>query len=259
MNFRPILLTLAASCLAAPAFADALNDIRTRGVLRVAIPQDSPPFGSVGTDMTPQGYDIDIARLLAKELGVRVQMTPVSSSNRLPYLQTKKVDMIIYSLGKSPERETVIDFSIPYAMVFSGLFGRRSIEVKQPNDLANQTVGVSRGSLEDLELTKLAPASVIVKRFEDANTTMAAFVSGQVPLTASTNTAVAAMVKRNPQSVPELKFRIKTSPAYIGVGKGEPQLLQHVNQFITTRKANGELNALYQKWFGQPLPEMPAN
>lgn len=259
MNFRRALLLLLTLSITAPALADSLSDIRARGVVRVAIPQDSPPFGSVGTDMTPQGYDIDIARLIAKELGVRVEMTPVSSSNRMPYLQTRKVDMIIYSLGKSPEREMVIDFSAPYAMIFSGLFGLASVKVTQPGDLAEKTVGVSRGSLEDLELTKLAPASVVIKRFEDANTTMAAFVSGQVQLTASTNTAVAATIARNPQHVPELKFRIKTSPGYIGVAKGETQLLQRVNQFIAAKKQSGELNTLYQKWFGQPLPEMPAS
>ena len=259
MRLCSFLLALAALCIAVPASADALGDIRARGVLRVAIPQDSPPFGSVGTDMNPMGYDIDIAKLLAKDLGVEVHMTPVSSSNRMPYLQTRKVDMIIYSLGKSSEREAVIDFSSPYAMIFSGLFGQPAVQVKQPSDLADKTVGVSRGSLEDLELTKMAPASVTIKRFEDANTTMAAFVSGQVPLTASTNTAIAATIARNPRSNPELKFRIKTSPAYIGVGKKEDALLQHVNRFIAAKKQSGELNALYLKWFGQPLPPMPDN
>lgn len=209
--------------------------------------------------MTPQGYDIDIARMLAKDLGVRVEMTPVSSSNRLPYLQTRKVDMIIYSLGKSPEREKVLDFSAPYAMIFSGVFGIPALAVTKPEDLADKTIGVSRGSLEDLELTKMAPASMVVKRYEDANTTMSAFISGQVQLTASTNTVVAVTAARNPRNAPELKFKIKTSPGYVGVAKGETQLLQRVNDFIAAKKQNGELASLYQKWFGQPLPEMPAS
>lgn len=259
MKFVALLAAVAALQSLAPAHAaDTLDDIRARGVLRVAVPQDSPPFGSVGKDMALRGYDIDVATLLAKDLGVKVEMTPVSSANRLPYLQTKKVDVIIYSLGKSAEREKVIDFTAPYAMIFSGVFGAPSVKVTKAEDLAGKAVGVSRGSLEDLELTKMAPASTTIKRFEDANTTMAALLSGQVELSASTNTVVAATLARKPPLLPELKFRIKTSPAYIGVAKNEPRLLQGINHFIAEKKKSGDLGVLYQKWFGQPLPELPA-
>ena len=95
-----------------PAQADALDEILKAKVLKVAVPQDFPPFGSVGTDMQPRGYDIDAAALIAKELGVKLELVPVSSANRLPYLQTKKVDLVISSLGKNPDREKQIDFTV---------------------------------------------------------------------------------------------------------------------------------------------------
>lgn len=256
MRRSHVLCLMAAFCLPGVASADTLDDIRSRGVIRVAIPQDSPPFGSVGVDMSPRGYDVDIAKALAADLGVRVEMTPVSSSNRLPYLQLRKVDMIIYSLGKSPEREQVLDFSQPYAMIFSGVFGGPAVKVSTPADLAGKTIGVTRGSLEDMELVKLAPEKANIKRFEDSATTMASYVSSQVQLTASANTSVAALIARNPRIPMELKFKIKTSPAYIGVSKGEHRLLEHVNKFISARKQSGELDALYKKWFGMPLPEL---
>src|SRR5690606_32863132 len=93
---------------AAPALADAVSDIASRGTLRVAVPQDFPPFGSVGTDMQPVGYDIDMAKLIADRMGVKVELVPVTSANRIPYLQTNKVDLVISSLGKNPDREKVI-------------------------------------------------------------------------------------------------------------------------------------------------------
>lgn len=243
--------------LAAQAHADTLDDVHSRGTLRVAVPQDSPPFGSVGNTMQLQGYDIDMANMLARELGVKLQLTPVSSANRVPYLQTGKVDIVIASLGKSAEREKVIDFSVPYAIVFSGVFGPASLAVSKPEDLAGKTLGASRGSLEDLEISKLAPAGTDIRRFEDAATTMQAFLSGQVQATASTNTVVAATLARNPPVVPVLKFKMKVSPSYVGVAKGDGRMQQAVNQFIVAKKHDGELNKLYQKWFGQPLPEMP--
>ncbi len=88
-------------------------------MIRVAVPRDFPPFGSVGTDLQPQGYDIDMARYLAKQMKLKLQLVPVSSANRVPYLQTDKVDLVISSPGKNAEREKVIDFSQPYAPFFS--------------------------------------------------------------------------------------------------------------------------------------------
>ena len=122
-------LAFATIAAAAPASADALATITERKVLRVAVPQDFPPFGSVGTDMTPQGYDIDMAKLIAEKLGAKLELTPVTSANRVPFLQTGKVDLVISSLGKNPDREKVIDFSTPYAPFYNGVFGPADIAV----------------------------------------------------------------------------------------------------------------------------------
>ena len=100
-------------------------------VIKVAVPQDFAPFGSAGPDLKPVGYDIDMANLIAKELGVKAEIIPVTSANRIPYLQTKKADLVISSLGKNAEREKVIDFSAAYAPFFSGVYGTKAIAVGQ--------------------------------------------------------------------------------------------------------------------------------
>jgi polar amino acid transport system substrate-binding protein len=112
MKFAHIAVALMAVATVAtlPARAE-LDDIKKAGVLKVAVPQDFPPFGTVGPDLKPLGYDIDVAEMLAKDLGVKVELVPVTSANRIPYLTTKKVDLVISSLGKNPDREKVIDFS----------------------------------------------------------------------------------------------------------------------------------------------------
>ena len=69
------------------AIADELEDILQAGIIRIAVPQDFPPFGSAGKDGQLDGYDVDVARLVAKELGVKLELVPVSSVNRIPYLQ----------------------------------------------------------------------------------------------------------------------------------------------------------------------------
>src|SRR5689334_7358945 len=145
MNRRPVLvaLLLAVSYMTTSVRAAALDDILKSKVLKVAVPQDFPPFGSVGPDMKPVGYDIDVARLIAQELGVTLELVPVSSANRIAFLNTKKVDLVISSLGKNPEREKVIDFSDAYAPFFSAVFGPEKLTVDKPEALAGKTVGVT--------------------------------------------------------------------------------------------------------------------
>ncbi len=119
----PAVFALAALGFALPAHADELDSIMAAKVIKVAVPQDFAPFGSAGLDLKPQGYDIDMANLIAKALGVKAELIPVTSANRIAYLQTHKADIVISSLGKNAEREKVIDFSIAYAPFFSGVFG----------------------------------------------------------------------------------------------------------------------------------------
>ena len=253
-RFAAALLVFAAVGGANPARADALGDIMAAGVLKVAVPQDFPPFGSVGADMTPVGYDIDVADLIAQKLGVSLELVPVTSANRIPYLQTKKVDLVISSLGKNPDREKVIDFTSAYAPFYNGVFGPEEVAVAKVEDLAGMTVGVTRGSVEDLELSNIAPADATIKRYEDNNGTISAFLSGQVDVIASGNVVAAAILARNPPKRPEVKFLIKNSPCYIGMNKNEPALLEKVNAIIAAAKADGTLNAIAQKWLGTDLP-----
>ncbi|CAM3592113.1 transporter substrate-binding domain-containing protein [Thalassospira profundimaris] len=248
----------AVAMLAAPlgaASASALDSISEAGVLKVAVPQDFPPFGSVGTDMQPKGYDIDMAALIAEELGVKLELVPVTSSNRIPYLNTGKVDLVISSLGKNPDREKVIDFSDPYAPFYNGVFGPADFSVEKAADLVGMSVGVTRGAIEDLELTKIAPSDVDIKRYEDNNGTISAFLSGQVDLIATGNVTAAAIIERDPPRKPEPKFLIKNSPCYVGLNKEEPELMAKVNEIIAASIADGRLNAIAEKWLGIPLPE----
>lgn len=239
---------------AGPACADALADIESAKTIRIAVPQDFPPFGSVGADMKPAGYDVDMANLIGEKLGVKVELIPVTSANRIPYLQTNKVDLVISSLGKNPDREKVIDFSDAYAPFFNGVFGPDDITAEKPEDLAGKTIGVTRGAVEDLELTKIAPPSAEIKRYEDNNGTISAFLSGQVELVATGNVVAAAILAKNPPKKPNVKFLIKNSPCYIGLNKNEPVLLEKVNTIIAEAKKSGELNAIARKWLGADLP-----
>ena len=249
-------MLLALTCSTAAA-QTALDDVMAKKSITIAIPTDFPPYGFVGTDLKPQGLDIDMANYIATKLGVKVELVPVTSANRIPYLQTKKADLVISTLGKNPEREKVIDFTAGYSPFFQAVFGPKTLAVKTPADLAGRSVGVTRGAIEDQELTKIAPSGVDIKRFEDNNVTVSAFVSGQVQLIATGASVAGNMMGKNPQLGTEFKLLLKDSPNFIGVGKGEDKLRLKVNEIIAEAKKAGELDKMAVKWLGRPAGELP--
>jgi len=245
---------IGSAVLSANVHADALANAEKSGTLRIAVPQDFPPFGTVGPDMKPRGYDIDVANLIGRELKLKVELIPVTSTNRIPYLTTGKADLVISTLGKNAEREKVIDFSSTYAPFYNGIFGPPDIAIKTAADTAGKTVGVTRGAVEDLEFSKIAPATATIKRFEDNNATISAYLSGQVQLIATGNVVAAAVNERTKIRRLDTKFLIKNSPNYVGVNKGEAALLAKVNEVIAKLKKSGDLNQVSQRWLQAPLP-----
>ncbi len=235
----------------------ALDTITKSKSIKIAIPTDFPPYGSVGSDMAPQGLDIDMANYVAAKLGAKAELLPVTTANRIAYLQTKKADLVVSTLGKNPEREKVIDFTVAYSPFFIAVFGPKSVQAKAPAELAGKSISVTRGSVDDAELTKVAPPSTELRRFEDNNATISAFVAGQTQLVATSAQVASSMMTKNPQLNAEFKFVLKDSPNFIGVAKGEDALREKVNEILVAAKKNGDLDKLSVKWLGRPAGDLP--
>ena len=234
-----------------------LDDILKTKQIRIAIPTDFAPYGFVGADLKPQGLDIDMANYIAAKLGVKAELVPVTTANRVPYLQTKKVDVVISTLGKNPDREKVLDFSSAYSPFFIAVFGPKTISVKIPADLAGKSISVTRGAMDDIELTKVAPASATLRRFEDNNTTISAYLAGQTQLVATSVQVADVVMKKSPQMGTEFKFVLKVSPNFIGMAKGEDKLRAKLNDIVAEAKKSGELDKLSNKWLGRPTGDLP--
>jgi polar amino acid transport system substrate-binding protein len=258
LSKRHFALCVAAVLAAGASHAQsALDNVMKSKTIRIAIPTDYPPYGSVDKTMKPMGLDIDMAELIGARLGVKVELLPVTSANRIPYLQTNKADLVISTLGKNAEREKVIDFTSAYAPFFQGVFGPKSLNIKTFADLAGKTVATTRGAMEDQELAKVAPASLEYRRFEDNSATIAAFVAGQTQTIAASGAVAAEMITRNPQLNAEFKLLLKDSPCFVGVSKGEEALKAKVNEIIAGAKKDGTLDAMSKKWLGKAAGDLP--
>jgi len=235
-----------------PAAADALESITKAGTIKIGIFEDFPPFASLGSDMKIQGYDVDMAEKLAAALGVKAELVGITGQNRIPLLGEGKVDLLL-SIGHSEERAQVVDFTKPYAPYYIAVMGPKEIDVKDASDLAGKTIAVNRGTLEDTEVTKVAPPTADIQRYSDYAGVISAFLSGQSQLMVVGNDVGATILAKNPKIEPVEKFLLLTSPSDMAVKKGETALQTKVDEILAGMKKDGTLNDMAVKWLKQPL------
>jgi polar amino acid transport system substrate-binding protein len=247
-----VLLGGASLAITAPANADALEDIVKAGTINVGVFADFPPFSSASADMSLKGYDMDVAQYIADSLKVKLNPVAVTGQNRIPYLTDRRVD-ILMSVGYSKEREEVIDFAAAYAPYYIAVIGPAALEVKDKGDLAEKSIAVNRGTLEDTSLTEAAPANADIKRFDNYNAVIQAFISGQTQLMVVGNDVGAQVLARQEELKPEQKFQLLTSPSHIGLNKNEEGLKKAINDAIAKMLADGKLNESSQEWLKTPL------
>ena len=238
------------------AHAQSTDDIKKKGELTVGLLVDFPPYGTMNSSNQPDGYDADVARLMAKDLGVKIHLVPVTGPNRIPFLLTNKVDLLVASLAITPERAKQVQFSKPYAAASIVVYGDKKAAIKSADDLKGKRVGVARASTQDVALTKVAPEGTEIRRFDDDASAMQALMSGQVDAIGCSTTVAAQIDKRAPANTFENKFLLRQQVMAVAMRPGQDDLLKTVDSFVARNTANGELNKLYRKWLETDLPAM---
>ncbi len=245
--------------LAQVANADALDDIKKSGKIRIAVDLGVPPYGMTDDKMQPTGSDIETAKLLAADWGLQFEHVPTTGAARIPSLQTGKADLVISTLSITPERAKVIDFSKGYAVLRTVIAAPANIALKSMADLDGKTVGTVRGTTHDTQLTKEGPKGMKLVRYEDDATEAQAFASGQVDIFSTAELLVAPINKKNPARQAEVKFVLDTFKLAIGVKKDEKRLVEEVDKWILANLKNGKLDAIYKKYHGNGLPDVILN
>ncbi len=235
-----------------------IDDIIKNGKIVVGVSTTTPIFGLIGKDGEPEGYDPDVARLLAKYLGVKVEFVPVTGANRIPQLLSGRVDVLICLFGITPERAQQVWYSMPYAYEAATLVAPAAVNVKTVDDLKGKRVGVPRGAMQDLMLTPLAQEKGFqLQRFDDEATELQALISGQIDLGGTGLLVNQRLNRNNPGKDYQVKIVLRPLHFGIGIRRGETDKLQWLNTFVYTIKNNGELDAISRKWRDRPLEDLP--
>ncbi|MCW0001828.1 transporter substrate-binding domain-containing protein [Pararhizobium sp. YC-54] len=237
------------------AFAqDTLEKIKTDGVIRIAIDLSVPPWSFKDDNLNPTGSEVETAKLLAADLGVKMEIVGTNGANRIPYLMQNRADIIMSALSITDERKKTIAFSLPYSGNTTSLFAPKDMEIKSFADLSGKRIAVTRGTTNDNDITKNAPGDAEIIRFEDEATTMTAVVSNQVDLVAIAQSLVTLINQKNPAKNLEPKLELRTATMGVGMRKDDVALKAWVDDWVKKNLANGKLQQIYKQFQGTELP-----
>lgn len=225
-----------------------LAAIKSSHKLSVADCLTFKPFGFYGSNGKPQGYDVDLANLLAKSLHAKLDLVNVTSDNRIPYLQTGKVNVVFCNFTITPQRAQAIDFTIPYVISGEGVLVNKKAGINSSHDLNGKKVAVTKGSTNAQLVQKVAPQAK-VQPYNDDNSAIQAVKSGQADAFIEDLNYLTYQATTDPGL--QLMKGTLGSKEYNGWGvkKGQQQLLDYLNQFIRKTTADGTSLKLYKKWF----------
>lgn len=250
MQLRGILTAVVSLGLCAAAFSASaleLDQIKQAGEIRIAINEGLPLYSYLNAQMQPEGSDIAAAKLLAEDLGVKLKFVAVSTAARVPTLQTGKADLTVAALSITPERAKVVNFSIPYSMIEITVSGPKELKVADYKDLKGVTIGVTRATVNDADISKKAPDANI-RRYEDDATLVTAAISHQVQGVSSNPAIMGEINKKLTKDPYETKFVQQAFMLGVAMPKDTPKLRAWVNEWVRTNLKNGKLNDIYKKY-----------
>ena len=231
--------------------ADTLAEVKKKGVLVAGVKDSLPPFGYVDQNSREiVGYDIDFIHAIAKKLGVRVELKPVTSASRMPQLQEGNIDIIAATMTKNPERAKQIDFSHTY--FFTGQkFITRKGSVHSLKDLAGKKIGTAKGSTSEQNAKKALPTATVLS-FDDYPQAFLALQQGKVAAVTTDEAILAGILAKAPNKaqfeIPNIQ--ISDEPYGLGMRKGDKHFVDFVNKTLLQMEKSGEAKRIFEKWFG---------
>ncbi len=234
---------------AAVAGDDALAQIKERGVIRIGVFGDKPPFGYVDANGQSQGFDVEIAKYLANDLlgsPDKVEFVLTEAANRVEYVRSGKVDLILANFTQTPERAEVVDFASPYMNVALGVVSPKGAPITDISQLEGKTLLVNKGTTADAYFSKNHP-NINLLKFDQNTETFDALKDGRGVALAHDNALLWAWAKENPNfevAIGNIGPAEHIAPA---VRQGNRSLLDWVNQEIAAIKQDGRLHAAYEK------------
>lgn len=221
-----------ASTAKAASNSSSVSAIKKRGVLKVAVFGDLPPYGWVNKNGKRVGYDVTLARRMAKDMGVKVKFVQVNANNRVDTLNSNKADIVLANFTETPERKQVVDWAKPYMKVSVGVASPKSKKITKASQLKGKKVIVTKGTTAENYFTSKQKGVNLLK-FDSKTQQFNALKNKRGAALADDNSYLYAWVKNNPKYTVGIKSIGPKQYIAPAVKKGNKSLLSWTNKEIT--------------------------
>jgi ABC-type amino acid transport substrate-binding protein len=247
-GFAALFLALTVVMTASLALAGTLQDLKGKGVLTVGVRTDLAPFGIINQSGQTVGLDIAIAEEVAKRLGVKLELLPVTGAARIPTLQAGKIDVVLAGIGITAERARAIDFTMTYLLERDTLLFKRDSKISRVEDLAGKTISAAPGTTGEKKLRELVP-DVKILNYQDLTQAFQALKTGLAEGFVSGGLTLAKYAAADP-NFKVAEFSLQEYPIAMGVRKGDTEWLQTLNDILKKMDEDGTYAKIFATWVG---------
>jgi ABC-type amino acid transport substrate-binding protein len=226
-----------------------LDDIRSRGTIRIGVSLGGEPIGFRDDQNNPVGYDVDVAKRLAEKIGVPVEFTDVSGDARISMLVSGQIDVAIANTSATLERAKVVNFSIPYNRAGLRIIVQKDAGIKDLKDLAGKKIVVGRGTTGETFLKTAVPDAELVYVDQFAPDGVLQLQQKRVDAAIEDSSLLDYLATKNPTLV-TLAGLYSNDPIGMAVAKGDPEFVRWLDMFVSDYIQSGAYEANYKKWWG---------
>jgi len=237
---------------------DALTKVQKNGEMTIGIMGTYAPYNYMGKDKEYTGFDVDIAKEIAKRLDVKAKFVAQDFSGLIPGLQKGKFDALVSQVTITDERKKAIDFSEPYITnEVKVIVKENTNNIKSVKDFKGKTIGVGLGTNDETYLRNdLMPevGNFKISTYDDVITTLKDLDAGRIDATINNVYALKPIIEENGYKIKAVGEAIKADKAAVAVKKGNPKFVKAINKALEDMKNDGTYKKIFVKWFGEEPP-----
>ena len=254
-NLKLIIALLLAVCVVLPgiATADTLDNILERGTLRVGMEPGYMPFEMTNKKGDIVGFDVDMAKRMAKAMGVKLELVSTAWDGIIPALLTEKFDIIMSGMTLTQERNMKISFADPYIVIGQSILIKKSLagEIKSYKDLNNKKYKVASklGTTGEQATKRMIPNCTYIS-FETEQEGVMDLVNGKIDaFVYDLPYNSIAFAEKGEGKLVLLDKPFTYEPLAWGVKRGNADLINWLDNFLIQSKNDGTYDKIYKKWF----------
>jgi ABC-type amino acid transport substrate-binding protein len=228
--------------------------LQDEGKVVIGVKYDVPPFGFQNPESGEvEGFDVDLGKIIASELGVEAEFEEAISDNRIPFLQDGTVDLILSTMTITTDRDTEIDYSRPYFIAHGRILAPKGSDIKGIDDLNGKRVCTALGSTYESTIKEQAPDAdlELVDSYSECTELLQ---NESIDAISTDDVILTGMIIQDP-SLELVGDQLTVEPYGVGIAQGDKELKAFVDGVLDEFLQGGEFDRLYEKWVGQYIGE----